>query len=303
MQGTTQVGIVSNVYALNGLYSFTVPSNIPDGNYKIVIYDSTNSSVVTTSPQFSIGSSGSCTPSWFCQPWGICSNGVKKRTCSDVNYCEGSVDRTETLSCTTASTCADSDGDMPKESSYFVAGTTQTESGTYQDSCADDTKLNEYYCYSNKKYTENVLCEYGCWLGKCNQQSEARSIRLNYPNGGETLQVGQTYQITYSSNRLWVRSGYPVNVYLEKGFKNGATDYIRVGSGIDPAKFSFNTANFPSFVGNDLSIKICSWDGKICDRSDDYFTITSSVAQQSILDSMVASLANIAEQIKSLLAR
>jgi hypothetical protein len=182
-------------------------------------------------------------------------------------------------------------------------GTIQTDGGTYQDSCADDAKLNEYYCYSNKKYTENVTCEYGCWLGKCNQQSEARSIKVNYPNGGETLQMGQTYQISYSSSRLWVRSGYPVSVYLEKSFKNGVTDYIRLGSGIDPTKFSFNTANFPSFTGNDFSIKVCSWDGKICDRSDNYFSIVFPVAQQSILDSMAASLANIAEQLKFLLGK
>ncbi len=303
MQGATQIGIASNVYALNGLYAFAVPSNIPDGNYNIVIYDSTNSSIVAKSSQFTIGSL-SCTPSWFCTPWGICSNNMQARTCSDVNYCGTTTGKpAESQSCTITSTCTDTDGDMDIESSYYVYGTVQTSTAKYEDSCTNDATLYERYCSSDKNSSQTVSCQYGCWNGKCNQESEARAITLLYPNGGETLQMGQTYQIHYLTSRLSVKTGYPVQVYLERSFKNGGADYIRLGSTIDASKFSFNTANFSSFVGDDFSIRVCSWDGKVCDRSDDYFSIESSVAKQGALDPMVASFSSIFEQFKQIFGK
>jgi hypothetical protein len=134
--------------------------------------------------------------------------------------------------------------------------------------------------------------------------SNLPKITIISPNGGETWKIGDANSITWSSENLPDETA--LTIYLRTPSRG---DAYRIGSAINPSSGSFSWT-IPSLytipIAADYKVRIyASTAGKTStfDDSDDYFTITSSVAQQSILDSMVASLANIAEQIKSLLAR
>jgi hypothetical protein len=131
-------------------------------------------------------SNGACNPapplctSFTYSAWGTCqSNGQQTRTviASSPNGCTGG-SPVLTQSCTSASTCNDSDvtPQYPDGKNYYVKGTTSTLTSQQNDSC-NNNYVQENYCLSNNIASTSYLCPNGCSDGKCVGSS---IINVNY---------------------------------------------------------------------------------------------------------------------------
>jgi hypothetical protein len=81
-----QYQIANSVSASTGLQSWTIPSSITPGLYKISIGNTTTVSDYSNN-WFTIASASICTPNWQCTNWSACVNGKQTRTCTDLNNC------------------------------------------------------------------------------------------------------------------------------------------------------------------------------------------------------------------------
>jgi len=177
----------------------------------------------------------------------------------------------------TASGCVDSDSADANAFGSYTYGSATDSSGVTQDICSNDTAVFEAYCTLNGSRASTLAqCAFGCWNGKCNSESEKRAVTVKYPNGGEVFTTDKIYTISYSVKNILVKSGYPLNIYIERGVQGGATnDFISIAGTLDSQKFSFDPSKF-DMTGDNFTIKVCSYDGKVCDRSDNYFSINAS---------------------------
>ncbi len=117
-------GIVSFIPDLNwfGLRRITFYANdslnaTSSNNVTLVVTDTAESGTVT--PPESVGSPGGgggggsgggylCNPEWYCMPWGICENNIRKRTCYDLNNCNTQKNTpVDKETCTFVGTCYD----------------------------------------------------------------------------------------------------------------------------------------------------------------------------------------------------
>lgn len=178
--------------------------------------------------------------------------------------------------------CFDSDGGK----SFYVKGATYgtltTQGSTtkiWEDYCFTEILLKEYYC---KPFSSDTLaveslsysCPNGCGEGAC-FSTEAFSQSILSPNGGETWNVGEAYEIK------WEKSNFSTeNVSINLVNKNSQSIYNlgslpnngnyewTIPSGIVPLgttdtfkiKISINTQGFP-----------------VQDLSDNFFTLIGSM--------------------------
>ena len=102
---------VDNISMSDGLYTWTIPSNITPGLYKIEIYDTYGASDYRNgNPEdmsnnyFTIATASTCTPEWSCGDWSACANNQQTRTCTDLNNCGVTTGKpAESQTCTTTS--------------------------------------------------------------------------------------------------------------------------------------------------------------------------------------------------------
>ena len=127
-----------------------------------------------------------------------------------------------------APSCSDSDGGRD----YYTRGQTSDadyertdfcedlRSGNEAEACAGEyCILREYYCGDDGKIKESVYnCPNGCRNGACADvsQSETREssfyVDIKYPQGGNELGAGQTYEINWSQKNVdSVSLGYKAN--------------------------------------------------------------------------------------------
>lgn len=60
---------------------------------------------------YTSGGGSGCSPYWQCTAWSACVNGIKTRTCTDINKCGGEVPLATEVSCTVSSYCGDGNCD------------------------------------------------------------------------------------------------------------------------------------------------------------------------------------------------
>src|SRR3989339_1146446 len=93
-----------------------------------------------------------CTPNYNnCGSWSACTNGSKTQTCSQTNCPSLPLTQTNTESCTTPTSCTDSDSGL----NYFTQGTSAGINGyTYTDTCSATNRLLEYYCLAGQNIVQ-----------------------------------------------------------------------------------------------------------------------------------------------------
>lgn len=109
-----------------------------------------------------------------------------------------------------------------------------------------------------------------------NQQNSSSSIKILYPNGGENLISGKTYEIVWKSE-----ISSDVSIWLSKKGASDVADLI-TGSSLVPAstgKYSWTIPKDNNDIknGGQFKIVISSKDSSVSDSSDNYFTINSTV--------------------------
>ncbi len=103
----------------------------------------------------------------------------------------------------------------------------------------------------------------------------APSITVIYPNGGETLLIGSTVDITWSS------AGVPVDGDIKIEYStDGGSSYLETITGSTPNTGSYSWNNVPAVVSSLCRIKISELDNDPFDESNTNFTI--AYQQQTI---------------------
>ena len=105
-----------------------------------------------------------------------------------------------------------------------------------------------------------------------NTAQSGPSVTVSSPNGGDTLCVGTTYNITWSSTSLdmvWMRYS-----------TNGGSSWINIDTvSASSQSYSWTVPNTPS---TNCLVKICDKDGDPCDQSNNSFIIMAMPASPSL---------------------
>ena len=184
----------------------------------------------------------------------------------------------------TISVCTDTDNGR----NYEKKGAVVYNDLVYTDYCIDTSKLREYYCQNNIKHEDDEVCAAGCNNGACNAVVDA--INLTSPTGGETWQLGQTYDITWTSTgitdaNIWLSfpAGFTcklMNMFAYVG-KYSVTlsddlcfNMFGAGSSILPGKYKIKIfGDSDSITDESGEFDIC--DGTVC--TDTPATTTASI--------------------------
>lgn len=167
--------------------------------------------------------------------------------------------------------------DDPDGRDYYTIGICKDNYGSYTDSCHDDS-VKEYYCDTSKLCdSEWVSCPYGCDSGICKT-----GIKVLYPNGGEQLTFGNTYDITWDSGGI-----DKVNIELITPTGGlGLASNILASAG----KFNWKVDTIGS-TSDSYKIKISnSAQTSISDSSDNYFSIVSEGLGLKNLENLLADI-------------
>jgi hypothetical protein len=215
----------------------------------------------------------------------------------------------------TGTTCTDTDGGK----NYSIKGTVTDNGKTYTDYCQGAFYLKEYFCLPSSPTglggvaEENVVCPNSgsCVNGAC--VSTTPSITVVSPNGGETWQIGSTYQIKWTPNNIGKNIAInlinytPGSYYGQQyGIRDGSTVYDNADSG----QFSWTipssipAGSYKIYVG-DATPNISS--SGLTDGSDATFSIVAAGLGLDIIQEQVASVAaavsKLIEQVRGLMGR
>ena len=133
--------------------------------------------------------------------------------------------------------------------------------------------------------------------GGCNgndNNSCNTAFRITSPNGGENINIGQTYNITWNSTGI--NSSAKLSIFLDNDSIHCPVGIVGCWSSfdIDNGNGVNNTGNYswdtskkmfgdggpnsvPVTPGSEYKIKICTYGTNTCDESDNYFNISSTV--------------------------
>ena len=183
--------------------------------------------------------------------------------------------------------CTDSDGGT----NYYVKGTTKgindAMTGGYieaTDKC-EGSILYEYVCTQtapNNKYPIVVglykyTCPNGCLDGACIQSTTQPSITVTSPNGGETWQIGSTYNITWTSSAMTMSRIELVSSTSPSGARDVIASNVNPSSG--SYSWTLSSALIPSIAtGGLFKVVAVGYDqtgSKIEDSSNNYFSIVA----------------------------
>ncbi|MAE13710.1 hypothetical protein CMO92_04035 [Candidatus Woesearchaeota archaeon] len=104
-------------------------------------------------------------------------------------YCQGGFIESETISCkqefgydygcvqgvcvdvSNITYCTDTDGGIVPEERGIVEGKLRGTYYKYTDNCQNLNDLNEFYCLNDLSWLESITCEFGCYQGYCQNES------------------------------------------------------------------------------------------------------------------------------------
>jgi hypothetical protein len=171
-------------------------------------------------------------------------------------------------------TCADSDGGKD----YYSQGYVSVDDGYNKewDLCAYNSDNDEYflyenYCEDNQLKTKAYPCPDGCTKGACVKKE--KFVTITSPNGGERLNNGETYDITWNSQGV-------DNIYISLVAKDDSIQTIDIAYDVPASSGKYSWKVNTSYEGEyKIYIKDSTclggyWPSEsLYDYSDEYFTI------------------------------
>lgn len=251
-QYTIAVNIPSATTDFIYSYAFKPTATYPQGNYKILVVDSSDTTIKDYSDSsFAIGSTITepitCTENWSCGGWSACLNNQKTKTCVDLNGCGTTANKPATIESCTSITCTPS---WTCEWSQCINGY-MSKVVVDKNNCGLPASSSGTVCT-----TEVTACT-----------NTGSSATVGYPNGNEQIYRGRAYNIT------WTQTGLSkINIFL-KNDTNGllytiATD---ITASLGTYRWTLSSGWDALPVGNKYKILLGYGDKN--DYSDNYFSI------------------------------
>lgn len=176
------------------------------------------------------------------------------------------------------SVCSDSDNGRD----YFSQGTVIDGGESYTDYCKNSVTLTEYFCLSKSSLlglggaaVDYYGCPYGCQNSTCK-----RGITVTYPNGGETLMAGGSFDIRWTSQGVdKVKISACADTPL-LSTKYSCWELPGTGAGINASvgQYSWTIDENAIYVPGSIKIRVEDFeDESIYDESNDYFNLKGAI--------------------------